>query len=166
MRLSNVNNQEQILISLAPRHAKNIFAGKKQIELRRRSVNVEPGTIVWIYVTLPIGSIIGQARITAIHKSSPDSLWKEFGAVSGLSKSEFLDYLTGLIEGVVLVLADAKILAEPFSLEALRSIADGFNPPQFFVRINEEHPLFETFTNSSHSFQLTQHLPEKTFSLY
>lgn len=149
-----MNNQEQILISLAPRHAENIFAGRKQIELRRRSVNVAPGTIVWIYVTLPIGSIIGQAKITSVHKSSPSSLWRKFGAVSGLSKSEFLEYLDGLAEGVALVLEDVKTLEEPLTLETLRGIADGFNPPQFFIRLDEEHPLFDTFTESSQCFSV------------
>lgn len=154
-----MNNQEQILISLAPRHAGNIFAGRKQIELRRRSMNVSPGTIVWIYVTLPIGSIIGQAKIVAVHKSSPNSLWRKFGSVSGLSKSEFLAYLEGLEEGIALVLDDTKILNEPLSLETLRSIANGFNPPQFFIRLGEEHPLFDTFTDSSQCFQLNRNAP-------
>ena len=105
---------------------------------------------------LPVGSIVGQAKITAVHKSSPNSLWRKFGAVSGLSKSEFLSYLVGLTEGVVLALEDVKMLDEPLTLETLREIADGFNPPQFFVRIGEEHPLFDAVSNSSHSFQSTR----------
>lgn len=151
-----MNNQEQILISLAPRHAENIFSGHKKIELRRRSMNVAPGTIVWIYVTLPVGSIIGQARISEVHKSTPISLWKKFGTVSGLTKSEFLAYLEGLKEGVVLVLEDARILDTPLSLEKLRRISNGFNPPQFFIRLGEEHPLFETFTDPSQCFKPKQ----------
>ena len=153
-----MNKQEQILISLAPRHAQNIFAGTKQIELRRRSVNVDPGTIVWIYVTLPVGSIVGQAKIAAVHKSSPSSLWRKFGSVSGLSRSEFLSYLAGLTDGVALALEDVKMLDEPLTLETLREIADGFNPPQFFVRIDEAHPLFDAVTDPSQSFQSSRNV--------
>ena len=135
-------------MSLAPRHAANIFSGTKTIELRRRAMNVSIGTTVWIYVTLPIGSILGSAKIAAVHKLPPSTLWRKFGSVSGLSKAEFLNYLDGLDEGVVLSLNDVKMLDQPLSLVALRGIAEGFNPPQFFIRLKEEHPLFSTFVPS------------------
>lgn len=143
-----MRNLEHILISLAPRHAKNIFDGIKHIELRRRPMNVEPGTIAWIYVTLPVGSLVGMVKIAAVHKSSPSALWRRFGSVSGLAKSEFFAYLDGLETGVVLVLKDAKILHKPLSLQDLRGIAEGFNPPQFFIRVGEQHPLFNALTTS------------------
>jgi predicted transcriptional regulator len=141
-----VAKSEHILISLAPRHAKNIFDGVKHIELRRRPMKVEPGTIVWIYVTLPVGVLMGRAKIAALHTASPSTLWRKFGSVSGLDRNEFLGYLDGLAEGVVLVLEDVKVLREQLSLEALRAIAEGFNPPQFFIRIDEEHPFFPSLT--------------------
>lgn len=140
-------NSKHILISLAPRHAKNIFDGVKHIELRRRPMNVEPGTIVWIYVTLPVGVLMGRAKIAALHIASPCSLWRQFGSVSGLAKSEFLDYLDGLEQGLVLTLEDAKTLQEPLSLQDLRDISDRFNPPQFFIRIDEQHPFFDSLNN-------------------
>lgn len=139
-------NSEHILISLAPRHAKNIFDGVKHIELRRRPMKVAPGTVVWIYVTLPVGVLMGRAKIAALHTASPSTLWRKFGSVSGLAKNEFLGYLDGLAEGLVLVLEDVKALREPLSLEALRAIAKGFNPPQVFIRIDEAHPFFPSLT--------------------
>lgn len=139
-------DSEHILISLAPRHAKNIFDGVKHIELRRRPMRVVPGTIVWIYVTLPVGALMGRAKIAALHMASPSSLWRNFGAVSGLTKSEFLGYLDGLAEGVVLVLEDVKSFREPLSLKALRNISKGFNPPQVFMRIDEGHSFFPLLT--------------------
>ena len=139
-----MSKHDHILISLAPRHAENIFAGRKQIELRRRTMHIAPGTLVWVYVTLPVGAIVGRAKVSSIHQAAPDILWKNFGAVSGLSKSEFLEYLDGVAEGVVLVLEDARYLRLPISLEALREIATGFNPPQFFVRLGGDHPLTTT----------------------
>lgn len=139
-----MNKADHILISLAPRHAENIFAGRKQIELRRRTMHIAPGTLVWIYVTLPVGAIVGRAKVSAIHNADPLALWNEFGAVSGLSENEFLGYLDGVEEGVVLVLEDARYLRLPISLAALREIAGGFNPPQFFMRLDDEHPLGAT----------------------
>jgi predicted transcriptional regulator len=142
-----VDNSEHILISLAPRHAKNIFDGVKQIELRRRPMNVSAGTYVWIYVTLPVGMLMGRARIKALHIASPNYLWRQFGSVSGLAKSEFLGYLEGLEKGVVLALEDVKVLQKPQSLQNLRDISDRFNPPQFFIRIDEKHSFYAPLNN-------------------
>jgi predicted transcriptional regulator len=138
-----VADTKHILISLAPRHAKNIFDGVKHIELRRRPMNVEVGTIVWIYVTLPVGVLMGRARISGLYRAPPKSLWHKFGSVSGLGKNEFLSYLNGLETGNVLALEDARTLHTPLSLQELRHIIGSFNPPQFFIRIDERHPFFE-----------------------
>ncbi len=136
-----MGNGEHILISLAPRHAENIFSGRKQVELRRRTMNVAPGTTVWIYVKLPVGSIIGRVKIVGIHASSPAALWRRFGSVSGLSRSEFFEYFNGVAAGVALVLENAQRLHRSLSLDALRELADGFHPPQFFARHGAKHPF-------------------------
>lgn len=136
-----MGNGEHILISLASRHAENIFSGRKQVELRRRTMNVAPGTTVWIYVKLPVGSIAGRVKIGAIHASSPAALWRRFGSVSGLSRKEFFDYFTGVAAGVALVLENAERLNRSLSLDALRDLADGFHPPQFFSRLGAHHPV-------------------------
>lgn len=134
-------SRQDILISLASRHANNIFAGRKQVELRRRAMRVEPGATVWIYAKLPVGSIVGRARVEAICSSSPASLWRRFGLVSGLTKAEFFSYFKGVTRGFALVLQGAQRLRQSLSLALLRGIAAGFNPPQFFMRIGVDHPL-------------------------
>lgn len=139
-------HKQDILISLAARYAEKIFAGEKQVELRRRTMHVAPGATVWIYVKLPVGSIVGRAKVEAVHASSPASLWRRFGMVSGLSRQEFFDYFKGVTRGFALVLEGARRLRQSLSLDSLRTIAEGFNPPQFFVRLTAEHPLFLTVT--------------------
>jgi len=130
-----VSNTENILISLLPQHASNIFEGYKLVEFRRRTMHITAGTTAWIYVKLPVGAITGRVNISAIHTASPLTLWRRFGAVSGLSKSEFLDYFNGVIEGVALELVDPKILCNSLSLLSLRTIKTSFQPPQFFTRL-------------------------------
>ena len=134
-------DEEHIIISLNDRHAENILTGRKQVELRRRTMNVESGTIIWIYVKLPVGSIIGCVRVVNVHASSPTSLWRQFGSVSGLSRSEFFDYFKGVTRGVALELEEAERLAISLSLEEIREIHVGFQPPQFFSRLNAQHPI-------------------------
>ena len=134
-------DSKHILISLTSRHAENIFSGRKHVELRRRTMNVTSGTVLWIYVKLPIGSIIGCAKIVNVHTSSPSSLWRKYGSVSGLSRCEFFDYFKDVTEGVAIELKDAERLENSLSLEKLRELSVGFQPPQFFVRLNAEHPI-------------------------
>lgn len=141
-----MGNGEHILISLAARHAENIFAGHKLVELRRRTMHVLPGTTVWIYVKLPVGSIIGRVKVRAVHVSSPAILWRKFGSVSGLSRREFFDYFNGVVQGVALVLEDAERLHRSLSLKVLRDFLDGFQPPQFFSRLGAQHPLLGVVT--------------------
>ncbi len=143
-----MSRNQNILISLASRYAEKIFAGEKQVELRRRTMRVAPGATVWIYVKLPVGSIVGRAKVEAVHASSPASLWRRFGLVSGLSKEEFFEYFKGVTQGFALVLEGARRLRQSLSLDSLRRIVEGFNPPQFFVKLTAEHPLFYAVTTS------------------
>ena len=144
-----MSDAEHILISLEPRHAENIFSGRKQVELRRRTMNVSPGTTVWIYVKLPVGSIIGRVNIVGVHSLSPAGLWRRFGSVSGLSRTEFFEYFSGAAAGVALVLENAQRLHGSLSLNMLRELAGGFHPPQFFARLGAKHP-FLTAIASKH----------------
>lgn len=132
---------ENILISLESRHAKNIYSGEKKIELRRRTMHVTPGTTVWIYEKVPIGSITGKATITAVHTASPAQLWRRFGSVSGLSKTEFLTYFTGVKVACVLILENATLIQQPVPLAFLKDVMGNFQPPQFFVRLYGAHPV-------------------------
>ena len=144
-----MGEKEHILISLESRHAENIFAGHKQVELRRRTMNVSPGATVWIYVKLPVGSIVGHARVSKVHSSTPNALWRQYGSVSGLSKHEFFAYFGGTEQGVALVLEHSTRLQSSLSLKALRCVDEGFHPPQFFARLTSQHPLHKAVTSSA-----------------
>lgn len=139
-----MSNKEHILISLTPRHAENIFAGHKLVELRRRTMHITPDTKAWVYVKLPVGAIVGRVTIKAIHNSTPALLWHRFGIVSGLSRSEFFDYFSGVTKGIALELEDVKELRRSVSLTTLREASGSFQPPQFFVRLISSNPILKT----------------------
>ncbi|MDP2228086.1 MAG: hypothetical protein Q8J78_11490 [Moraxellaceae bacterium] len=132
---------DDILISLERRHADNIFSGFKRVELRRRSMQVSPSTTVWIYVKLPVGSVMGRAKVESIHALAPATLWRKFGKISGLSRGEFFEYFDGLEKGVALVLVEAEELKTPISLKDMRELSTGFQPPQFFIRLGNDTPV-------------------------
>jgi predicted transcriptional regulator len=141
-----MSDDKHILISLASKHAEKIFGGEKLVELRRRTMRVPPGATVWIYVKLPVGSIVGRAKVEAVHSSSPGNLWRRFGSASGLSRREFFEYFAGVTRGFALVLEGAQRLRHSLTLHNLRRIARHFQPPQFFHRLSSEHPLFRLVT--------------------
>lgn len=144
-----MSNEEHILISLAPRHAENIFSGHKIVELRRRTMNISPGTKAWIYVKLPIGAITGRVTVEAIHTCPPATLWRRFGHVSGLSKNEFFNYFGDVTEGVALELVDAMELSRSITLSSLREISTKFHPPQFFSRLICSDPVLKVAMKKS-----------------
>jgi predicted transcriptional regulator len=136
-----MSQDDHILISLESRHAENILAGKKVVELRRRAMKIDAGATIWIYAKLPVGSIIGRAKVSAVHFESPLMLWRKFGAVSGLSKTEFFDYFDGVPQGTAVELTESRRLDCSFSLASLRRFNARFQPPQFFARLKLGTPL-------------------------
>ena len=141
-----MNDNKHLLISLEERHALNIFAGTKRVELRRREMNVEPGATVWIYVKLPVGCVTGYAVVDKTHTMSPTQLWRRFGSWSGLERAEFFNYFVGVSKAFALELRDTHVLPNPIPLATLRKASNGFQPPQFFSRIEAGGSLLKMMT--------------------
>lgn len=125
-----------ILISLKPKYAANVFSGTKTVELRRRRLKVDPGTSIWIYATAPISAIKGYARLERIVTAAPSTIWKTFGTKTGISKNEFDKYFFNCDVAHALVLGEIKRLKHPILLDCMREMVADFHPPQFFCRLN------------------------------
>lgn len=137
------------LISLEERHANRIFDGTKTVELRRRPMNVAIGATVWIYVKMPVGSVVGCAKVTGLHALAPTTLWNRFGAVSGLQRQEFFEYFSGLPKAFALSLSQPTRLASPIPLSKLRDVSSGFHPPQFFANVASDGPLLRAMSKAA-----------------
>lgn len=129
---------EHVLISLDERHATNILAGIKLVELRRRTMHVEPGSTVWFYVKKPVGTVVGFATVGRTYVAAPSTVWRKYGPVSGLKKSEFMSYFDGVVVASAMALSDPKKLKNPVTLDDLRAAIPGFHPPQFYCRLKTE----------------------------
>lgn len=140
---------DQILISLEARHAENIMQGSKLVEFRRRKMNLKPGATIWMYAKLPVGSIVGCATVAGIHMHAPSTLWRKFGSLSGISRSEFFDYFDGISQGTALELSNCRRLCSSVSLESLRHFCTGFQPPQFFIRLKQGAPLLTAISQAA-----------------
>lgn len=133
-----MQSPKHVLISLEERHAVNILAGAKQVELRRRTMHVEPGTTVWFYVKKPVGAVVGSATVGTSYSAAPSTVWRKYGAVSGLSRSEFMSYFDGSVVASAMALSAPRKLKTPITLDAMRAVAPGFHPPQFYCRLDAD----------------------------
>lgn len=136
MLAAKMTDHTDILISLKPKHAEQIFGGVKTVELRRRRPNVDSGTRVWIYATVPVAAIRGHASITKIESASPSSIWKDWGAWTGITKGEFDLYFKDCKLAHAIVLDDVMVMKNSLPLVKIREAIDRFQPPQFYCRLN------------------------------
>lgn len=150
------------LISLEERFAEGILNGVKLVELRRRPMRLSVGTTIWMYVKVPIGKVVGSAEVRSMHSLAPQTLWRRYGDVSGLSRAEFFDYFQGVNRGFVLVLDKPKRLPSYVSLDRLRTLNGAFHPPQFFQHLDGKGALVTAFTGGSESRGRPQTMPTTT----
>jgi predicted transcriptional regulator len=135
------------LISLEERFAEDILNHIKLVEFRRRPMRLSVGTTIWIYVKVPVGKVVGSVQVRALHTLAPQTLWRKYGDVSGLKRAEFFAYFSGIERGFALLLDNPTRLLHPLPLERLRSLSDGFQPPQFFQHLAGEGTLVSAFTS-------------------
>lgn len=129
---------ENIMISLESRYADGILSGNKIYELRRRRFNVEEGSRIWLYSKKPLGAVVGFATIRRIHGSSLAAIWRKYGALTGVTRKEFFAYFSGKESAYAIELAEQHRLKFPLSLEEIRCVSPGFQPPQFFKKLSSE----------------------------
>jgi predicted transcriptional regulator len=84
-----------VLVSIHPRFASAISSGTKTVELRRKFPEVQPGTVLVIYVTLPVGAVVGVAIIERVDRGPPAELWEAIEFAAGVSRDEFDRYFKG-----------------------------------------------------------------------
>jgi predicted transcriptional regulator/DNA-binding XRE family transcriptional regulator len=125
--------QRDMVLSIRPQYSDKIMQGVKTVELRRRfPVSAPRGTIAYIYSTSPVQALVGRAEISNVVKLPVSHIWKRFGKMASIRRSDFDGYFSGLDEGFALMFTNARPLERRLELPELRS-RFGFEPPQSFV---------------------------------
>ena len=140
-----MNNPGDILISVEERHASSMLSGKKSVELRRKPLNILPGTRVWVYSKLPRGQVQVLAIVDEVVAGSPSKIWRSYGAQSAISKREFDDYFADAKTGYAIILQEVRPLAPILNLASIRKKISHFHPPQFFKRLTSGSPELAFF---------------------
>lgn len=125
----------KILLSIKPEFANKIFSGNKKFEYRKNIFKRRDIKTVVVYVTKPVGKIIGEFYIDEVVKEIPESLWNLTYKDSGISKVFFDKYFEGRDYAFALKIKSAilyKIPIDPYSK------CRNFVPPQSFKYIDNE----------------------------
>lgn len=132
-----------IIMSIHPQYASLIDNGKKTIEIRTRKLNIESGSRLWIYKTMPESCISTSAIISEIIEISPQEAWKKYEKQMCISKRAFDRYTNARDVIYLLKLTNIKKLKNVLPLQELRKKIPPFFPPQFFKKLNINEDIYK-----------------------
>jgi len=125
--------KRDVVLSIRPNFSEKIMEGTKTVELRRRfPMSAPKGTIAYIYSTGPVQAMVGSAEIAEVIKLRVQQIWKKFGKMAQIERSNFDDYFSGLKQGFALKFDNVRPFSRPIDLYELRK-RFGFEPPQSFL---------------------------------
>lgn len=122
----------KVLLSIKPQFAEAIFEGKKKFEYRK-IIFKKDIKIIQVYVTKPIGKIVGEFEIEIILKDNPISLWNQTKKYSGVKKEFYMQYFHGKEIGYAIKIKNVKRYNEPLCPYMIHS---NFVAPQSFKYID------------------------------
>lgn len=133
----------QLLFSIKPVYADQIFNGTRTAELRRRVSNYLKNREVLIYVTSPVRQLRGGFRIEYVWSGPPEMVWQAVAGKAGVSKQDFDAYYAGLATAHAPKITDVWEYDEPLSLTSLREMLENFVVPQSwrYLKADESHLL-------------------------
>ena len=135
---------QPLLLSLKPRYADLIFAGRKKAELRRRIASGIEGRDVFIYVSSPVRQLRGGFRVGEVWQGSPEEVWNKISELAGVDKRDFDAYYAGCEIAYALQITDVWEYENPADLNRLRKRFPDFVVPQSWRFVKpEEHRSFQ-----------------------
>lgn len=129
----------KVLLSIKPEYAEKIFSGEKKYEYRRKLFRRSGVSSIVIYVTQPVGLIIGEFEIADVIEGVPEELWEGTKDYSGISKKFFIKYFGGSKRGYAIKVGNVKKYRESIDPYAFQP---NFVPPQSY-RYLKDQGLFD-----------------------
>lgn len=132
----------EALISIKPAYVRMFLGGEKSVEVRNRTVNLSPGSRLWIYSTLPKGCVEAVAEVDCVVVGTPSKIWQEYGDYLSLSKSKYLQYVNKSQTVSAILTKRVWSLPVEVNLSMLKSRVPRFHPPQFLKYMSDSDPVF------------------------
>ncbi|GIM29838.1 hypothetical protein CPJCM30710_25040 [Clostridium polyendosporum] len=121
----------KVLLSIKPQYAQKIFTGEKRYEYRRNLFKREDIDTIVVYVTKPVGKVIGEFEIDSILKGAPNLIWEETKLYAGIDENAYLEYFSERETGFAIAIKKTKVYKEPLELVELNPKIKC--PPQSFM---------------------------------
>lgn len=83
--------RDTVILSIKPEYAQRIFEGFKKYEFRKKAFSDKVRRVI-VYVTMPVGMVIGEFYVDGIDIGSPREIWTRCRRSAGISKKAFFDY--------------------------------------------------------------------------
>lgn len=122
----------KVLLSIKPEYANKIFSGEKKFEYRKSIFKREIKFIV-VYVTKPVGMIIGEFEIDKIISDTPKQIWDLTKEYSGIEEDKFRNYFLNRETGFAIKVKEAKLYKHSKTLKEYNPKIKV--PPQSFCYI-------------------------------
>ena len=131
------SSSNRLLISMRPEYAERVFAGKKQVEIRRRFSEKWLGSKMVVYGTQPLAALMGEVTVSGVTSGSPGVIWERFGGRTGCSHEEFAEYAGDTPQVYAIELNDAKPYLCPLNTYEIAKMinVDELRPPQSFLEL-------------------------------
>lgn len=139
----------QAIISLKPQYVDLILSREKTVELRNRIVRMEPGTVIWIYATQPVGAIVAIAELVSVVHDRPEEIWVQFESEMCIDRAHFDAYINNRESVSVLILSSVRKLKQLVTLDWIRRSVSNFQPPQFYAHLPIDGELFSMLNSAS-----------------
>jgi predicted transcriptional regulator len=134
-----LSSSNQILLSMQPTYAKRVFARTKHIEIRKKFSLKWKGCKAVVYGSQPLGALMGEVTLSDIISGSPAVIWEQYGARTGCSYEEFVDYVGGSKEVYALELADVTPYISPVGISQISHLTgEDLRPPQSFLEVKSD----------------------------
>lgn len=140
----------QAVISLKPHYAELILSGEKTVELRNRIVRMQPGTVIWIYATQPVGGIVARAELDSVVHGAPAEIWIRFKREMCIDRAHFDSYIDNRESVSALILSSVRKLRQSVTLDWIRRTVSNFQPPQFYAHLSVDDQLSNTLNRALH----------------
>lgn len=126
-----------LLMSVRPKYVDRIFAGEKQIEIRKSFSEKWVGSKVALYASRPTKALVGQATVGSAISGHPDNIWAEFHDRAGCSREEFESYVGSVGRVWAIELVDVA----PYTCRATLSqiselLQQDLRPPQSYCSVS------------------------------
>ncbi len=133
------------LMSIKPQYARAIFAGRKKYELRRLKgvPPIEEGSVIVVYVSGKIKSIVGEFRAGRVIQATPEKVWSIASTPGSGVGEDAWNYIKGAGRAMAIEVLEAVMYERPVTLEEIRRVIPGWNPPFSYKRLMEGDPLLE-----------------------